>query len=413
MSLPSQRRTFLKSFLATLATYILRPHRAFAQVIPFAFWQRVYSNHLWVWGVNTYGQLGNGTHTSYSSPVQLTGSWVQVNSAWTDDTTSATAVAFSVGIKADGTLWAWGDNVWGELGQNTHTGLFSSPVQIAGSWIQATCGGQGWNNPFGLAIRSDRTLWAWGDGSAGTLGQNSTTSYSSPVQVLGGKSWAMISGGYGQWMGIQINGTLWACGAQGAGELGLGTASTQYNSPTQVGGSWVQAVVMCDTSAGGCAGGIKADGSLWTWGGNSNGDLGVGNTTSYSSPVLVSSASWLQLSMSSGSAWGSHGMAIRVDGTLWGWGTNFGGQLGIGDTTNRSSPVQVPGSWRSVFAMQTGSSGCTLAIRSDGTLWAWGDNSTGLYGIGNSTGFYSSPVQVGSSTWSYIGGGQNTVMALK
>lgn len=397
-----QRRQFVKSLSAFFSWCLLKPRKALAQVIPFSFWQKVTHTSAWTWGVNaTFGQLGVGTHVSYSSPVQLTGSWAQLDSAWS----GSPVVTFSMGIRTNGTLWAWGDNAYGELGQNTHTGKFSSPVQIAGSWIQMSCGGKGWTNPFGMAIRSDRTLWSWGSAP--------TTSASSPVQVAGGTSgsWAMVAAGYEQWFGIQVDGTLWACGGEGAGELGIGQTTGGAGSPTQIAGSWVQVNSQCDSSAGGFSGGIKTDGSLWMWGGNGAGDLGTGDTNTYSVPVQIGTYSWIQLSL----ACSSYALAIRADGTLWGWGDNSNGQLGVGDTTARSSPVQVPGQWRDVFALSTapgGNGGATLAIRNDGTLWGWGDNTSGCIGIGSTTS-YSSPVLVSGGTWSTLSGAAFTAFALK
>jgi alpha-tubulin suppressor-like RCC1 family protein len=301
----------------------------------------------------------------------------------------------------DGTLWAWGDNSFGELGQGTHTGKKSSPVQIAGSWIQASCGGKGYFAPWGMAIRSDRTLWTWGNGS------------SSPVQVTGGSigSWTLIAAGDENWLGIQVDGTLWGCGSQGAGELGLGTSTTGYATPTQLGGSWTQVTIQADSSPGGSSAGIKVDGSLWTWGGNGDGDLGTGDTNEYNSPVQIGTYSWTQVSLSPG----SHTLAIRADGTLWAWGANTNGQLGVGNTVSYSSPVQVPGQWINAFALGTsfgGDTGVSLAIRSDGTLWAWGDNTSGCVGVGSLVS-YSSPVQVGTSKWTSLAGGTFTAFAIK
>jgi alpha-tubulin suppressor-like RCC1 family protein len=413
------RRSFVGKVAAAIASALFWPRilRAAGLYNVGAFWQKIYYNHLWVWGTNTYGQLGTGNVTSYSSPVQVAGSWTQVDSGWTCDTTSSTVRAFSLGIKTDGTLWAWGDNTYGELGQGTHGTAHdaSSPVQIAGnSWIQASCGGQGWNNPFGLAIRVDGSLWAWGDGSAGTLGQGTTTSYSSPVQIMPGTTWRYVAGGYCNWLAIQTNGTLWACGGQGAGELGVGSVNTGYSSPVQVGGSWSQVMIQCDSSAGGFAAGIKADGSLWGWGGNFLGDCGIGNTTTnQTSPVLAGgSNSWTQVSIGAF----SHGLAIRSDGTLWAWGNNGNGQLGTNDTNARSSPTQIgSGTWRVVCAIPANSAnnyGASLAIRSDGTLWGWGYNGNGQLGNGGTTS-YSSPVMIAAGNWGSVIATGNTVMALR
>lgn len=406
---PIHRRRFLRSLGALFSSVSIWPRFAKAAGLynVGAFWQKVGHNQLWVWGLNTYGQFGLGNRISYSSPVQVPGSWAQVDSAWT----YSTSAAFSLGIRTDGTLWSWGDNTYGELGQGTHgtSKDQSSPVQIAGSWTQIACGGQNWNNPFALGIRIDGSLWAWGDNSLGTLGQGNTTLYSSPVQIMAGTTWKYVGRGYWNWFAIQTNGTLWACGAQGAGELGTGQVGTGYNTPVQIQGSWIQAMCAVDGSAGGSSIGIKSDGSLWGWGGNADGDLGHGDLVSYSSPVQIGTASWTQAMLSGASA----GVGIRTDGTLWAWGNNSGGNLGQGDQVSRSSPVQIPGQWRSVFTQESSdNNGYTIAIRADGTLWSWGDNNAGNLGLGNKTN-YLSPVQVGTGTWSAISGGANTVMLLK
>lgn len=149
---------------------------------------------------------------------------------------------------------------------------------------------------------------------------------------------------------------------------------------------------------------IKDDGSMWAWGNNANGRLGLNlaSNTSVSSPRKVGSAKWLQVR-----AGGEHSIAIREDGTVWAWGRNDAGQLGDGTTINRSSPVQLAGSWSSVRpSAYTGKH--TVGIKSDGTLWAWGDNSTGQLAQGNLTN-YSSPVQIGTDTWKYVSGGSGSV----
>jgi alpha-tubulin suppressor-like RCC1 family protein len=407
------RRGFLKEACAFFwaSSLVSRFARAAGLYNVGAFW-RYLPTHLWVWGVNTYGQLGTGNTTSYSRPVQVAGSWTQVCASWTEYTNPGVPEAFSFGVRTDGTLWAWGDNTYGELGLGTSGGGYSSPVQIPGSWIMAAGGSQGWNYPYAFAIRSDSSLWAWGNNSSGNLGQMNTTNYSSPVQIMPGSSWSSISGGFAGWLGIQTNGTLWACGGQAAGELGTGSATASYSSPVQVAGSWSQVMIQCDNSAGGFSCGIKADGSLWAWGGNDEGDCGTGNTTAYSSPVLIGGSwSWTQLSIGAF----SHGLAVRADGTLWGWGINSNGQLGTGDTVNRSSPTQIgTGKWRAAYAMADVNSagGASLAIHSDGTLWGWGGNSNGQLGNGSTTS-RSSPVMVATGNWTSLSVTGNTVLALR
>jgi alpha-tubulin suppressor-like RCC1 family protein len=205
---------------------------------------------------------------------------------------------------------------------------------------------------------------------------------------------------------IKDNGTLWAWGGNFYGALGLG--DTVYrSSPVQVGAlsDWAQ------VNTGGFYGvmAIKTDGTLWGWGYNPNGGLGTNNITNYSSPVQIGALSnWAQVSTHSCT------IALKTNGTIWVWGNNFRGQLGLADTTNRSSPVQVGSlsNWSQVVNSQN----FMYAVKTDGTLWSWGENSDGNLGLGD-TAFRSSPTQVGALlNWAYVECSKNfsqTVMGIK
>jgi len=183
---------------------------------------------------------------------------------------------------------------------------------------------------------------------------------------------------------------LWVWGRNNNGQLGLGN-TTNYSSPKQVGSltNWSSVSSLSNNSTVA----IKSNGTLWSWGRNATGHLGLGNTTDYSSPKQVGAlTNWLSVSGGLNSA-----LAVKTDGTLWAWGSNGSGQLGVGDITNRSSPAQVGAltGWSSVSIGYLH----TAAIKTDGTLWMWGINSYGRLGLGNTTD-YSSPKQVGSlTTW--------------
>jgi alpha-tubulin suppressor-like RCC1 family protein len=356
---------------------------------------------LWTWG-SDQGSGGNNA----STPQQVGGSWTQV----------AVGSNFLVGIKTGGTLWAWGDNSYGINGNgtaigplNTWTGASSaSPSQIPGSWSMVAAGGGSCPSPnfnFALAIRSDSTLWGWGTNYYGELAQASFGTYISPVQIAG--SWLQVSGGgtgaHPFALGITRDGRLWSWGDNSCGQLGINSSNDQ-SSPVQIHGSWSQ------VSSGGynaCA--ITTDGRLWTWGGGGSGEMGQNNTTSYSSPVQVS-GSWTQVSAGyDPGGYGAQILAIRSNGTLWGWGANSGGELGTNSTTYFSSPVQIGGSWSQ---LSTSNENHTLAIAANGTLWAWGYNGSGQLGVGNTTS-YSSPVMVSSSSWSQIGTGPGYSYAVR
>ena len=183
---------------------------------------------------------------------------------------------------------------------------------------------------------------------------------------------------------------LWVWGRNNNGQLGLGN-TTNYSSPKQVGSltNWSSVSSLSNNSTVA----IKSNGTLWSWGRNATGHLGLGNVTDYSSPKQVGAlTNWLSVSGGLNSA-----LAVKTDGTLWAWGSNGSGQLGVGDITNRSSPAQVGAltGWSSVSIGYLH----TAAIKTDGTLWMWGINSYGRLGLGNTTD-YSSPKQVGSlTTW--------------
>jgi alpha-tubulin suppressor-like RCC1 family protein len=336
---------------------------------------------IWAWGLGTNGANGQGNTTTYSSPVQVGAEtdWVQQvmgpNSHW--------------GVRSDGTLWGWGDNTSGQIG-NGNTTHYSSPIQIGSATDWADEGvSLSKNNLSSAYIKADGKLWCWGANSYGQGGHGNTTVYSSPVQVGALTDWASV---WSRWAGknaTKTDGTLWGWGAGGFGGGGWGS-STSYSSPIQIGAltDWGGAVF--PTAEGNNVGAVKADGTLWGWGRNYYGSLMLGNTTAYSSPVQVGSdTNWADVAADEWSR-----VAIRTDGTLWAAGKNNVGQLGLGNKTNYSSPVQVGSltDWAEVqmaFAY-------VLARKTDGTIWSWGAGTNGQKGSG-STASTSSPVQIGAA----------------
>ncbi len=336
------------------------------------------------WGRNSNGELGLDNITDYSSPKQV--------GALTDWLSVAGGYHHSLAIKTDGTLWTWGQGSDGKLGHSNLSNQ-SSPKQVGAltTWSKIAGG-----NAYSVALKSDGTLWSWGQGGGGSIGLNNTTSYSSPKQVGVLTTWLTISSGYRHCLAIKTDGTLWSWGWNGYGQLGHGN-TTSYSSPKQIGSltNWLSVAGGYHHSLA-----IKTDGTLWSWGDNTSyGDLGLNNTTSYSSPKQVGALTdWLSIVGRY-----RHALAIKTDGSLWSWGRGISGQLGHGNSSNQSSPKQVGAltNWLIVAGTYTQ----TYAIKTDGTLWSWGAGSYGALGLGNTTS-YSSPKQVGVlTTWSKIAGG--------
>lgn len=282
-------------------------------------------NSLWVWGYNNHGQLGTNNVTNYSSPVTTAIS----GTFWKD---CSAGFFHSAGLKTDGTLWMWGYNTDGELGDNTVTKRSSGvqTVSAGTSWKQVACGFY-----HTAAIKTDGTLWMWGFNDNGQLGDNTITHRSSPVQtVAGGSNWLQVACGGYHTAAIKTDNTLWLWGRGANGILGDNTA-VRKSSPVQTvsGGTTWKQVTAGEFHC--CA--IKTNGSLWSWGLASSGQIGDNTTTDKSSPVQSVSATtnWKQ------AAGGRrHTAAIKSDGSLWCWGLNDFGQLGDNSLTNRSSPVQ-------------------------------------------------------------------------
>ena len=303
---------------------------------------------LFAWGVNGNGQLGDGTTTGRISPVSLTG--LASNSGWRDISAGA---YHSGAIYGTGTLLCWGSNSRGELGDNTTTGR-SLAVSVVGGftdWKQVSCG---LNHTMGL--RANGTLWGWGYNALGQLGNNTTTNRSSPVSVVGGfTDWVQVSAARLHTLAIRANGQLWSWGNNDYyGTLGDGTVSNRSSPVSVVGGfiDWVQVSGSTSHNAG-----LRSNGQIWSWGGNSSGQLGDGTTTKRSSPVsLVGGITdWVQVS-TGGRAFTS---AIRANGTAWAWGYNSSGQLGDDTTTNRSSPVSITGGSTNWVQMAAGGDHCS------------------------------------------------------
>jgi len=458
---------------------------------------------VWAWGRNSDGQLGDGTTTAKNAPTQVLG------------LSNIVAIGggeyHSLAIDQNGEVWAWGDNANGQLGNGT-TADASTPVQVSGlSGIVEVKGGRF----YSLALKSDGTVFSWGQNNNGQLGNGTTTASSTPVQVSGLTDATTLAAGAFHALAIRSNGTLVSWGRNDFGQLGNGTttnsnvpvavntltnvvaitAGTNFSlasdesdatfgwgrnpngqlgdgltgnvksspdpvlslCPTFVGqpfrqkltAGWSHTAFICEelnsvnawganafgqvgdgtttertlpvtvsglSNVSAIAAGyqhtlaIKNDSTVWAWGDNTDGQLGVGNNTSSLVPVQVTALNQVVVAVTGGTA-GYHSLALKADGTVWAWGRNADGQLGDGTTVSKNTPTQVVG-LTNVVAI-SGGEYHSLAVRNDGTVWAWGRNNNGQLGNGTTTNS-AVPVQVtGLTGFVGVAAGRFYSMALK
>jgi len=370
---------------------------------------------VWAWGSNLWGQLGIGTTDNKNTPVQVRSDGAGGEAFLQDIVSIAAGENHSFALRADGTVWAWGSNISGQLGDGTaHERL--TPVKVVRLENITTISA---GVSHSIAIKEDGTVWTWGANNRGQLGDGTTISRSAPMQVLGGATGntflqdiISVAAGEDHSLALRADGTVWAWG-MGLGQLGIGAPTFQTTTAVQVrggsaGGMFLQNIIAISAGNNHSIA-LRDDGTVWAWGFGSGGRLGNASTSNQDIPVQVHGGAmneqFLQniISISTGA---SHSLALCADGAVWSWGSGSNGQLGNGVIGNSDIPVQVHGGatgkvhLQDIAFISAGLSGMmmpngahSLALRADGTIWAWGHGSNGELGNGTTTN-RNFPVQV-------------------
>ena len=334
---------------------------------------------LWGWGSNNSGTLGDGSTENRPTPVQIgaDNTWVAVG----------TGESRSVGLKSDGSLWGWG------LGQ-------LEPVRIGtdADWVDIFVS---FNHSF--ALKSDGSLWGWGRAAYGLLGNGMFEIGDTLVQVGAVRQWRQAAAGWGHSAGIAIDGTLWVWGVNYAGEL-CGSNDLYSAVPIQVGTrtDWVRVSTGQHSTLA-----QASDGTTWGCGIDTYGDVGVGIPSKEFAPRKLSDLGpWSAVAAGLG-----HSVALKANGTLWAWGNETAPWAAEFGHNYRVIPTQISSAtdWKSVVAGDSYS----LALKLDGSLWGWGDNGAGTL-LDSNGGYAASPVPIGSDTdWRQIAAGGSHALAIK
>ena len=332
-------------------------------------------NTLWGWGYATPGTLCNTLQNS-TSLIQLC-----TASDW-QNVFLGTYTTYA--IKNNGTLWVTGYNGWdgasvtGLLGLNINTSNIYTFTQIgtATDWLKVSS-----SSEFTLGLKTNGTLWGWGQNNAAQLGNGTGPNVLAPIQIGTATDWAdMKATDIGAGLAIKTNGTLWGWGMNNTGIPGADSNIAIVNTPNQIGTAtdWLNAIMV---SGSGHVVVLKSNGSLWAWGNGGNGETADGLPSNYfrQYPLQIGTDTWKAIGAGFRSSYG-----IKTDGTLWAWGENQNGILGNGNSVNQFAPVQIgtANDWASVHTTTVGGVQTTIAIKTDGAVWGWGDNSEGQLGNG-------------------------------
>jgi alpha-tubulin suppressor-like RCC1 family protein len=315
--------------------------------------------------VRTYNGFGNSLYSN-EKMIALSGDWSAIEAG----------ACHTIALKTNGTLWSCGSNDNGELGVGGYESRNTfSQIGTNSDWISIAAGGDKLGSHT-IARKTNGTIWTWGYNDFGQLGLKDLDKRDQPCQVGIESDWSLLAlGGYHS-AGLKTNGTIWVWGQNTYGQLGLGDSDTgiDRNTPTQIGSNsdWFSiAEGESNTIAG------KVNGTLWAWGYNYNGQLGLGDTMNRNTPTQIGFDSDWYIILTGD----IHTLARKTNGTLWVWGSNFYGELGLGDSLDRYTPIQM-GSEIDWSAITAGYSH-TIALRNNGTIWSWGQNNCGQLGLGD------------------------------
>ena len=318
---------------------------------------------LWMWEKHIFCLLSKNTIPRRDFPIHVGTSddWGKISAG----------KEHYLAIKTDGSLWTWGDNNYGQLGNSTNINSANIPICISStSYWETVAAGEN----YSIAIKQDGSMWAWGCNSYGQLGDGTNTNRNTPVRIGEENDWKMVAAGSQHSVALKADGSLWAWGSNNYGQLG-NNDDIDCVFPVRIGSDTDWASV----SVGGYHTiAIKNDGSLWAWGNNNTGQLGDNTTINRSTPTNIHKRNeWATVS-----AGYDYSIAVTKDGNLWAWGANDNGQLGDGTYTTRYIPICIAkqNNWSAVLAGK----GSTIVMRTDSSIWAWGKDIKYLYYDGTS-----------------------------
>jgi alpha-tubulin suppressor-like RCC1 family protein len=372
MSAPMKRRvqTILWALMFTL------PVIAFGAADVVSIWGgargtvvRKSDGTVWTWGANFGGKLGVGLASSNLVRLLVPTEVHDVGNA--GFLNSVTAImggeVHNVALKADGTVWSWGNNIFGQVGNGT-TNDASAPVQTSGLSSVIALGGRGYHT---LAIEADGSVWGWGWNNAGELGDGTTNRTLVPVRVVGLTNPAVVSAGYKFSIALMTNGTVF--------QWGHGRVIATNFNPVQVPGL---SNIIAISAGWDHALALRSDHTVWTWGQNNYGEIGDGGAVNRTNPVQVTTLS--NIVTVSGGDW--HSSALDSSGMIWKWGRNDTGQLGNGtaDTGQHPLPAKLlldnNGNPFTNIVLMAARDYHNIAVKADGSVWQWGANDQGQCG---------------------------------